>query len=133
MRVRRVPYSKLQEYMINGGSEELRLRHIDLFKKKYKLVASFAYAHNAVSYLFAYLDPTLKVSGLKPDEIAVRFYSETMVRANDKSFIVAVLNIVKGQIYFLTDRAKQDDSINERSDYETAATKLAFLNVDETI
>jgi hypothetical protein len=90
-----------------------------------------SFGFDNVNWGFFYKDPHLNVTGLKKGEVALRYFTERMVAAGDRSFIVCVVNVEKGLMYFIKKESIETDTFQSRSDYESRGTKLKFLNVCE--
>jgi hypothetical protein len=90
-----------------------------------------SFGFDNLNWGFFYKDPRLSVTGLKKGEVALRYFTERMVAAGDKSFIVCVVNVEKGLMYFIKNESVETDEYSSRSDYESRGTKLKFLNVCE--
>ena len=121
---------KVQLFDVIKNNDRLYQNHVSVvgyFSSKF--FGSFGFDN--LNWGFLYVEPGLKVSGLKEGEVALRYYTERMVAAGDKSFIVCVVNINSGMLYFIKDESIENDTFQERADYESRGKKLKFLNVCE--
>lgn len=121
---------KVQLFDVIKNNDRLYQNHVSVvgyFSAEF--FGSFGFDN--LNWGFLYVDPGLKVSGLKEGEVALRYYTERMVAAGDKSFIVCVVNVNNGMFYFIKDRSIEHDNFLDRYDYEGRGVKLKFLNICE--